>query len=305
MPVVINAMPNEIPDAVPFPEDSEHATYDPVHARLLWRALLDTQRVLTRFDAGFLGKASPVHFFWGSFDMAVTRFSGRLAPPHPGGVPNFPDDVAREAYSQELTSCGFWPGNRLNPEPIFYAYAYPTPDGYPNCGIEPEAAFWLEDLGEFALPYRDVANATEPDATLLSFVQSAHEAAAELANWDRARLECSDPHGPDWWENRPPGGYDGHVTDHNTVFRHDPDRHRYVAEAEGTVVAETLYAERDDRFVFVHTEVDPDMEGRGLGSDLTRFALDDMRANRRRIQALCPFTAGWIDRHPDYEDLLA
>lgn len=171
MPVQINVMPNEIPDAIPFPDDTKHAAYEPAHARALWRARLDTHRVFTRFRAGYLGKASPVHFFWGSFDLAVSRFSGRLAPPHPGGLPNFPDDVAREAYSHELTSCGFWPGNRSSQQAIFYAYAYPTPEGYSAARVEPDDAFWLDGLGEFVLPYEVVASAPDPDATLLSFVR--------------------------------------------------------------------------------------------------------------------------------------
>jgi hypothetical protein len=203
MPVRINVMPNEIPDAIPFPDDTKHATYEPAHARALWRALVDSHRVLSRFRAGYLGKASPVHFFWGSFDLAVTRFSGRQAPPHPGGVPNFPDDVAREAYSHEVTSCGFWPGNRSSPQAIFYAYAYPTPTGYSAARVEPDEAFWLDALGEFVLPYEVVASAPDPQATLLSFVESAHAAAAELAGWDRDRLECVSPRGPDWWHTRP------------------------------------------------------------------------------------------------------
>jgi hypothetical protein len=158
--------------------------------------------VLTRFRAGFLGKASPVHFFWGSFDLAVTRFSGRTAPPHPGGMPNFPDDVAREAYSHEVTSCGFWPGNREAPTPIFYAYAYPTPEGYAQAKVEPAEAFWLAELGEFALPYDAVREAADPDRYLMSFLESTHAAAADLAGWDRIALECASPHGPDWWRER-------------------------------------------------------------------------------------------------------
>jgi hypothetical protein len=203
MPVEINVMPNEIPDAIPFPDDTRHATYEPDHARTLWRALLDSHHVLTRFRAGYLGKASPVHFFWGSFDLAVTRFSGRVAPPHPGGVPNFPDDVAREAYSHEVTSCGFWPGSRISPQAIFYAYAYPTPEGYSTAKVEPETAFWLDELGEFVLPYEVVASSPDPQATLLTFVESAHAAAADLAGWDRGSLECVTPHGPDWFNTRP------------------------------------------------------------------------------------------------------
>ena len=203
MPVQVHPLPNEVPEAIPFHEDEQHASFDGHQARALWRALLQANRIFTRFRAGFLGKASPVHFFWGSFDLAVTRFSGRAAPPHPGGMPNFPDDVAREAYSHEVTSCGFWPGNREAPTPIFYAYAYPTPEGFADARVEPEEAFWLVDLGEFALPYDAVRGAGDPDGHLMQFLQSTHAAAADLADWDRAALECAPPRGPDWWSSRP------------------------------------------------------------------------------------------------------
>jgi hypothetical protein len=202
MPVKIHPKPSEIPEAIPFPEDTQHASYDGEQTRALWRALLQTHRVFTRFRGGYLGKASPVHFFWGSFDLAVTRFSGRTAPDHPGGIPNFPDDVAREAYSHEVTSCGFWPGNRDSRTPIFYAYAYPTPDGFADAKVEPAEAFWLEKLGEFALPYDAVRNATDPERHLLSFLESTHAAAAKLADWNTAELECAAPRGPDWWHTR-------------------------------------------------------------------------------------------------------
>ena len=203
MPVTINPMPSEIPDATRFDEDTEKRTYNPDDALALWRALVQADRVMMRFRAGFKGKASPVHFFWGSFDLATTRFSGRTAPPHPGGIPNFPDDVAREAYSQEVTSVGFWPGNRNAPEPIFYSYAYPTPEGFASAAIDPAEAHWLDDLGEFALAYTDVVNSDDPDATLLAFFESTHAAAATLADWDRAQLECGHPEGPTWWHERP------------------------------------------------------------------------------------------------------
>ena len=202
MPVSIHTTPNEIPNAIPFDRDTVHQGYVSEHAQALWRALQQADRVFNRFRAGFLGKASPVHFFWGSFDLAVTRFSGRTAPPHPGGLPNFPDDVAREAYSHEVTSCGLWPGNRQSPTPIFYAYAYPTPDGFKDQQVGPEQAFWLAELGEFALPYDAVAGADDSDAALLEFAETTHVAAAELAGWDREALECAHPHGPDWWRSR-------------------------------------------------------------------------------------------------------
>ncbi len=203
MVVEIDPMPNEIVDALPFPDDTAPRTYEPSHALAFWHALVQAQRVFGRFRADFLGKASPVHFFWGSLDLAVTRFSGRAAPDHPGGVPNLPLDVAREAYSHEVTSCGFWPGNAESPEPIFYAYAYPNPDGFAEASVSPGDAFWLEALGEFVLPYEAVRRADQPDDTLLAFLESTHAAAADLAGWDRDRLECADPLGPDWWHNRP------------------------------------------------------------------------------------------------------
>lgn len=202
MPVEIHPIPNELVEVIPFPDDTVHQSYDGDQIRALWRAFQQTSRVLTRFRAGWLGKASPVHFFWGSFDLAVTRFSGRPAPAHPGGVPNLPNDVAREAYSHEVTSCGFWPGNREAPDPIFYAYAYPAPEGFSKAPVKPEGAVWYEPLGEFVLPYESVRGAKDPDSELMSFLESTHAAAADLAGWERDSLECSDPHGPDWWQTR-------------------------------------------------------------------------------------------------------
>jgi hypothetical protein len=203
MPVTIHPVPSEIPDAIPFHDDTVHATYDPGHSQAAWRALVQANRVMTRFRAGFLGKASPVHLFWGSFDLATTRFSGRTAPEHPGGLPNFPDDVAREAYSHEVTSVGLWFGNRESPAPVFYAYAYPTPEGFSTAAVQPEAAFWLESLGEFVLPYDAVVGGEDPDALLMAFFESTHAAAADLAAWPRDDLECASPMGPDWWVTRP------------------------------------------------------------------------------------------------------
>lgn len=188
MPVSINRLPNEVPDAIPFDQDDIHAAYDPDYAQRCWRILLQTDRVLREFRSHFCGKVSPVHFFWGSFDLAVTRFSGRSAPDHPGGVPNLPDAVAREAYSQEVSSCGFWPGAGLT-YPAFYAYAYPEPAAYRDAVVQPEAAFYSEDLGEFILPYEAVRTATDPDQTLLAFLHSTYDAAATLAHWDKASLQ--------------------------------------------------------------------------------------------------------------------
>ena len=190
----IRTMPCEIPDAIPFDQDQEHATYVPEHATRFWRALVQADRVLKAFRSRFLGKASPVHFFWGSFDLAVTRFSGRVAPPHPGGVPNLPDWVAREAYSHEVSSCGFWPGGEALPQPVFYAYAYPEPEGFKTARVRPAAARYHAGLSEFVLPYDDVRSATSPDAALLEFLQSSYEAAADRGAWDRPALERPEGH---------------------------------------------------------------------------------------------------------------
>ncbi len=183
-PVLINTTPNEIKDAIPFPEDRTHTSYDADAAHRFWRVLYQADRVFRAFRAEYHGKASPSHFFWGSFDLAVTRFSGREAPDHPGGLPNMPLWVAQEAYSHEVSSAGFWPGGDAFPEPIFYSYAYPTPDGFGDVRVEPDAAYWLQDLGEFVLPYEAVRTSADPDATLMAFLDSTFVAAAELGNWD-------------------------------------------------------------------------------------------------------------------------
>ena len=185
----IHTTPSEIPDAIPFDEDHEHASYDADYANRFWRLLGQADRVFKEFRARFIGKCSPVHFFWGSFDLAVTRFSGNAAPEHPGGVPNFPDWVAREAYSHEVSSAGFWPGGGGIDYPAFYSYAYPAPDGFGAAKVEPGGAFFSEQLGEFLLPYDEVRQASSPDDALLDFLQSTYEAAADLGRWPRATLE--------------------------------------------------------------------------------------------------------------------
>ncbi len=193
--VRIHGRPNEVADPIPFREDRVHAAYDADYAQRFWRVLLQADRVFKQFRTRFLGKVSPVHFFWGSFDHAVTRFSGRTAPPHPGGIPNLPDAVTREAYSHEVSSAGFWPGGGAVDYPVFYSYAYPTPEGFAAAPVRPEAAFFHEQLGEFILPYDAVRTAPAPDAMLLEFLQTTYEAAADGANWDRAALEY-DARGP-------------------------------------------------------------------------------------------------------------
>ena len=189
--VRIDEMPNELPDPIRFSEDSIHASYDPDAVGRLLQILVNCDRVFKQFRTGFLGKASPVHFFWGSFDLAVTRFSGRRAPRHPGGVPNLPDTVACEAYSHEVSSAGFWPGSGAVDYPAFYSYAYPEPKGFRTSKVRPDAAFFGEALGEFILPYDAVRTAADPDRALLDFLQSSYEAAAISAKWDRDALECA------------------------------------------------------------------------------------------------------------------
>jgi hypothetical protein len=187
--VKINPKPNEVADATRFDQDEAHAAYDPYYAGRFWRVLLQSDRIFKIFRARFIGKCSPVHFFWGAPDLAVTRFSGRLAPAHPGGVPNLPDRVAREAYSHEVSSCGFWPGGGPAAYPAYYSYAYPEPEGFAKVPIKPATAYYNTDLREFILPYDEVRQANSPEDTLLDFLQTTYEAAAKLAHWDRASLE--------------------------------------------------------------------------------------------------------------------
>jgi hypothetical protein len=187
--VDIYGMPNEVPDPIRFDQDEVHRAYDPDCSNRFWRILVQADRVLKEFRSGFIGKCSPVHLFWGALDLAVTRFSGRVAPQHPGGVPNLPDSVTREAYSHEVSSCGFWPGGGAVAYPAFYSYAYPEPAGFSQASVRPAAAFYSADLREFILPYDVVRQAEFPDRTLLEFLQTTYEAAANLAAWDRKSLE--------------------------------------------------------------------------------------------------------------------
>ncbi len=189
LPVIINTTPNEIENPIPFDKDEEHRSYDQEYANRFWRVLVQSDRVFKEFRSRFCGKCSPVHFFWGSFDLAVTRFSGRPAPPHPGGVPHLPDAITREAYSQEVSSLGFWPGNAAAPTPIFYSYAYPEPSGFAEAKIQPAAAFYEPRLREFVLPYDAVRTAEKPDEVLLDFAQSTYDAASTLGRWDREALQ--------------------------------------------------------------------------------------------------------------------
>ena len=184
-------LPSEIADAIPFPQDRTHASYDPGAARRFWDVLVQVDRVLKEYRGLYLGKSSPVHFWWGGLDLACTRFSGRPAPLHPGGIPNIPDSVTREAYSHECMSVGFWPGMPGTPiqEPVFYAYAYPEPPGCPEAMIRPPAAGYHAGFREWVLPYEAVRSAPDPDAALFDFAQSTYETVAELGGWDRKALE--------------------------------------------------------------------------------------------------------------------
>lgn len=189
LPVTIHGSPNEIENPIPFAEDERHGAYDAEYANRFWRALSSGARILNDFRADFIGKCSPVHFFWGSFDLAVSRFSGEPAPPHPGGIPNLPDWIGREAYSHALSSAGFWPGGGRHPHAAFYSYAWPPPAGLSERRVKPPSAYWEEALGEFLLPYEAVRTSPTGEDDLMDFLRTTYEAAADLAGWDRARLE--------------------------------------------------------------------------------------------------------------------
>jgi Family of unknown function (DUF5996) len=189
LPVRIVARPNEVAEAIPFAKDEVHSAYDPDAVNRFWQMLVQTERVMMPFRARFIGKCSPIHLFWGAMDLAVTRFSGRKAPQHPGGIPNLPDRVTQEAYSHEVSSCGFWSGTPPVDYPAFYAYAYPEPAGFADARVRPEGVFYNPDFREFILPYDRVRESAQPDETLLAFLQSTYEAAADLGRWDRAALE--------------------------------------------------------------------------------------------------------------------
>src|ERR1017187_2448280 len=189
--IAIDDMPNELPEPIRFSQDHRHTSYDPGAVRRFLQILFNADRVFKQFRTAFLGKASPVHFFWGSFDLAVTRFSGRRAPRHPGGVPHLSDEVACEAYSHEESSAGFWPGSGAIDYPAFYSYAYPMLEEFRSARVRPDAAYFSDDLGEFILPYDAVRTAAQPDQALLEFLQSTYEAAANAAKWDRDALECA------------------------------------------------------------------------------------------------------------------
>ena len=292
--VTLNTTPNELEDATPFDVDEIHSTYDPEYANRHWRILLSADRVFNEFRSRFTGKSSPTHFFWGSFDLAQSRFSGRGAPEHPGGIPHLPIWVGREGYSHELTSAGFWPGGGGGiEEPVFYAYAYPEPPGYANTEVDPAGAYYSQAMKEFILPYEVVRTSPTPDRTLFDFLQCTYEAGATLGKWDRAALERL-PARPTPPEESPD----------ELVVHENPEASRF----EITVANQTAFVEyrrKADQINLVHTIVPPALEGRGIGSALAKYSLDFARKNSLCVIPSCPFIAAYIKSHAQYADLLA
>lgn len=297
--------PNEVPHPVPFKEDDRDRPYDRDAVRRFHQALVSVDNVFNRFRTSFLGKSSPVHLFWGSLDLAVTLFSGRRAPLHPGGIPALPDDVAQEAYDREVSSVGFWPGGGGIDYPAFYAYAYPAPNGYRHAPVQPDAAFWHEQLSEFVLPYDAVQMAQDGDAALLAFLQSTYEAAADLGRWDRDMLECGigrpatvRPPDPVSAQRQVP------LPDEPVQREDEASKGRYhmlVDRAE----AEMTYSRVSDTLVIIdHTEVPEVLRGRRVGERMLRKAVDDARSEGFAIIPLCPFSKAQIERNPELQDVL-
>jgi predicted GNAT family acetyltransferase len=300
-----NGQPNEVPNPVPFAEDHRDRPYDRDAVQRFHQALVAVDRVFNRFRTSFLGKSSPVHLFWGSFDLAVTRFSGRRAPLHPGGIPALPDDVAREAYDREVSSAGFWPGGGGIDYPAFYAYAYPAPNNYRAATVRPDAAFWHDGLSEFILPYDALQSAADPDEALMAFLVSTYEAAADLGGWDRDLLECA--HGLPR-QVRPPDAAlpeETHSAGDKKVEREDgASKGRYRLVVDG-VEAEMTYSRANDRLIIIdHTEVPAALRGRKVGERLVRQAIEDARRDGVEIIPLCPFAKAQIDRRPEWQDVL-
>ncbi|TRO90063.1 N-acetyltransferase [Glycocaulis profundi] len=300
-----NGQPNEVPHPVPFVDDDRDRPYDREAVRNFHQALIAMDKVFNRFRTSFLGKSSPVHLFWGSFDLALTRFSGRRAPLHPGGVPALPDDVAQEAYDREVSSAGFWPGGGGLDYAAFYAYAYPAPNGYRGAAVQPDEAFWHEGLSEFVLPYDAVQSAADPDEALMAFLVSTYEAAAELGGWDRDLLECE--HGeprkvraPDAAAvSTPAEAGDGQVEREDGAAK---GRYRLVIDG---AEAEMTYSRAGDGMIIIdHTHVPEALRGRKVGERLVRQAVEDARRDGIVIVPLCPFAKAQIDRRPEWQDVI-
>ncbi|WP_283193170.1 DUF5996 family protein [Rhizobium sp. AN80A] len=300
-----HGQPNEVSDPVPFEEDHRERPYDRVAVQRFHQALMAVDNVFKAFRTSFLGKSSPVHLFWGSFDLAVTRFSGRRAPVHPGGIPSLPDDVAQEAYDREVSSAGFWPGGGGIDYPAFYAYSYPAPSGFRAAAIRPDDAFWHEGLSEFILPYEAVQSAADPDEALMAFLVSTYDAAADLGSWDRELLDCSH-------------GGRGRVRSHDgeqakksapaaseKVEREDgQSKGRYHIVVDGVEAEMTYSRAGKDRIIIDHTDVPAALRGRKVGERLVRQAIEDARRDGITIIPLCPFAKAQIERHPEWQDVL-
>jgi predicted GNAT family acetyltransferase len=298
--------PNEVPDPVPFAEDHRDRPYDRDAVRRFHRASISVDRVFKAFRTSFLGKSSPVHLFWGSFDLAVTRFSGRRAPRHPAGVPALPDEVAHEAYDREVSSAGFWPGGGGIDYPAFYAYAYPAPGGFRGAQIRPDSAFWHEGLSEFILPYEAVQSAADPDAALMEFLVSTYEAAADLGGWDRDLLDCMQGRrGQARTHDAAPPGPASPSTEEKVEREDDgASKGRYRLLVDG-VEAEMTYSRAGKGLIIIdHTEVPAVLRGRKIGERLVRQAVEDARREGIAIVPLCPFAKAQIDRHPEWQDVL-
>ncbi|MGX9120030.1 DUF5996 family protein [Mesorhizobium sp. BHbsci] len=300
-----NGQPNEVPNPVPFAEDHRDRPYDRDAVRRFHQALMAVDRVFNRFRTSFVGKSSPVHLFWGALDLAVTRFSGRRAPLHPGGIPALPDDVAQEAYDREVSSAGFWPGGGGIDYPAFYAYAYPTPNGYRAATVRPDAAFWHDGLSEFILPYDAVQSAADPDEALTAFLVSIYEAAADLGRWDRDLLDCAQ--GRSRQVRRPDAALakDAPSASDEKVEREDgASKGRYRLIIDG-VEAEMTYSRAGKGLIIIdHTEVPAALSGRKVGERLVRQAVEDARRDGVDIMPLCPFAKAQIARHPEWQDVL-
>jgi predicted GNAT family acetyltransferase len=296
--------PNEVPNPMPFDEDHRDRPYDRDAVQRFHQASMAVDRVFKAFRTSFLGKSSPVHLFWGALDLAVTRFSGRRAPLHAGGIPALPDDVAREAYDREVSSAGFWPGGGGIDYPAFYAYAYPAPNGFRAASVRPDAAFWHEGLSEFILPYEAVQSAADPDADLMAFLVSTYNAAADLGEWDRDLLDCVQgrPGGvrpPDAEQAKSPLPVDGQVEREDGATK---GRYRLVVDG---IEAEMTYSRTNERLIIIdHTEVPAALRGRKVGERMVRQAVEDARRDGVAIIPLCPFAKAQIDRHPEWQDVL-
>ncbi|ARE84750.1 GCN5-related N-acetyl-transferase [Roseovarius mucosus] len=300
-----NDTPNKVPYPVPFSEDHRDRPYDRDAVQRYHQALVAIDTVFHRFRTSFVGKSSPVHLFWGALDLAVTRFSGRRAPLHPAGIPFLPDDVAQEAYDREMSAAGFWPGGNGIDYPAFYAYAYPSPTGYRSASVRPDAAFWHAGLSEFMLPYEAVQSAPDPEETLMAFLVSTYEAAANLGGWDRDLLECA--HGRPRQVRAPNATQTiAALATDGTVEREDgPSKGRYRLVVDG-VEAEMSYSRVSaSQIIIDHTEIPDALRGRKVGARLLQQAIEDARQDQVVIIPLCPFAKAMIGRHPEWQDVLS